>query len=87
MKLFNFALLASILAGFLITPMAMAEASSPAEIMAACKKEAKDNEIADEDLQNYVRGCMEDSGIDAADVDNLLQQTTPAPAADEGERS
>lgn len=87
MKLFNSALLAAILAGFLITPVVMAETSSPAEVLAACKKEAKDNEIADEDLQNYLRGCMEDSGIDAADVDNTLRDTTPASDTDAGERS
>ena len=69
-------------AGLLASPFVFAE-SSPKEIFNQCKSKANEEVIPLEQMQQYLRQCMEEAGIDAADVDNTLQEMMPAPGNDE----
>lgn len=69
-------------AGLLSSSFAFAE-SSPKEIYNQCQSKANEEVIPLEQLQQYMRQCMEEAGIDAADVDSTMQEMMPAPGNDE----
>lgn len=79
MKLKSSLILSAIAASMLVTPVLYA-AQSPAEILNACKSEAEANEVSFEDMPKYLKQCMTDQGVTAADADKLLQEKA-APAA------
>ena len=70
-------LLAALIVASVVGIPTVFAASSPAEVYEQCKKEAEAGEVAPADMQNYLRGCMEENGIEAADVDGLLQDVVP----------
>lgn len=67
----------------LVIPVVFA-AASPKEVYDNCKKEAASNEISTEDMQGYLRQCMEDAGIEAAEVDKTLKQNSSGNQDDQG---
>ena len=68
----------SVIAGVLVAPVAFAEAT-PKEIYNQCQSNAGDEMIPLGETQKYIRKCMEDAGIEAADVDSTMQEMMPAP--------
>lgn len=77
-------ILISMLASIVVSPFAFAE-STPKEIYNQCKGKANEDMVPLEQMQQYMRQCMEDAGIDAADVDSTMQEMMPAPGnSDDG---
>jgi len=68
-------LAAAIVAGIVAMPMAFA--ASPSEVFVQCKKEAETEEVDAKDVQNYIRGCMKENGVESADIDGVLQGSSP----------
>ena len=68
----------AIIAGVLVTPLAFAEVT-PKEIYKQCQSNASEEMIPLGQMQQYLRQCMEDAGIEAADVDSTIQEMMPAP--------
>lgn len=62
-------------------PFAMA--STPAEVYNQCKKEAVGEEVASSEMEGYIRQCMEDRGIDSADIDAVFQEMAPKSGGEE----
>lgn len=76
MKLATIVTTAALVAGMIGAQVVVAE-STPAQIMAQCKKDAQADGIAPEDMQGYIRSCLDDNGIEAADADALMNESTP----------
>ena len=69
---------ASIIAGLFVTPIVMAEVT-PVDILKQCQSNAKEELVPVEEVQGYLRQCMEDAGIESADVENAIQELMPTP--------
>ena len=70
--------IAIIASGLVVGPVAFAEVT-PKEIYKECQAKANEEMIPLGQMQQYLRQCMEDAGIEAADVDSTMQEMTPAP--------
>ena len=75
----------SVIAGVLAAPVAFAEVT-PKEIYKQCQSNASDEMIPLGETQQYIRKCMEDAGIEAADVDSTMQEMIPAPENTDGNK-
>jgi esterase/lipase len=64
--------------GALLAPLAFAEVT-PKDIFKQCQANANEEMIPLGQLQQYLRQCMEDAGIDAAIVDDTMKEMMPAP--------
>lgn len=76
MKLATIVTAAALVAGIIGAQVVVAEAT-PAQVLAQCKKDAQADGIAAEDMQGYVRACLEDHGIEAADAESTVDDATP----------
>ena len=72
MKLASIATAAALVAGIVCAQVVLAE-PTPAEVFAQCKKDAKSDGIAMEDMAGYLRSCLDDNGIESADADQLMK--------------
>lgn len=70
-----------IIAAFVVSLFAspvFAADSEWSKVYKSCEKEAEKNEVEFSDLRNYIKGCMMESGISAADADSTLDELGPA---------
>ncbi|WP_455207717.1 hypothetical protein [Kaarinaea lacus] len=81
-------LLSAMLVATLATPIYVQAASeSMTEVFQNCSKEAEANEVDDKDMRNWLKRCMTDSGLTAADVDSTLEELGPPAENSSGESS
>ncbi len=69
---------AAIITGFCVTPVVMAEVT-PVDVLKQCQKDAKESLVSIDEMQGFLRQCMEDAGIESADVDGAMQELMPTP--------
>lgn len=55
------------------------------KVYKSCEKEAEKNEVEFADLRTFIKGCMVESGISAADADSTLDELSPATAPSKAE--
>ena len=53
--------------------MSVAMADNAADVYAQCKQDASSSEVSGDDMDGFIRKCMEDNGIDAEDIDKVLK--------------
>ena len=53
--------------------MSVAMADSAADAYAQCKQDAANSEVSSEDMSAFIHKCMEDSGVDAGDIDKAMK--------------
>lgn len=66
------------LAGVVSAQFAYAEVT-PKDIFKQCQSNAKEDLIPLGHLEQYLHQCMEDAGVESADVDSTMQEMMPAP--------
>jgi len=74
-------LLSAMLVATLATPVYVKAATSEsmAEVYKSCEKEAESNEVDDADMRNWLKRCLTDNGLTAADADSTLEDLGPPP--------
>lgn len=64
--------------GVLQAPLTFAEVT-PKDIFKQCQANANDEMIPPDQMQQYLRQCMEDAGIEAVIVNDTMKEMMPAP--------
>ena len=70
-----------IIAGVIAIPAAFA-VTSPQQAYQNCKNEAEAEEVESANMQNYIRGCMKENGVDAAGIDGVMKEMNPGQDSD-----
>ena len=72
-------LLSAMLVATLATPFYVKATTSEsmAEVYKNCEKEAESNEVDDKDMRNWLKQCMTDNGLTAADADSTMEELGP----------
>lgn len=63
-------MLLAVVAAFM--SVAMAD-SSPADVYTQCKQDAASAEVPAAEMDDFIQKCMEDNGVDAADIDKAMK--------------
>lgn len=57
--------------------VAFADEMTPTQILQKCKKEAISEEIPAADISAFMHQCLEDYGVEPAEIDTLLKEVLP----------
>jgi pseudouridine-5'-phosphate glycosidase len=81
-------LLSAMLVATLATPVYV-QAANPSmeETFNKCQQEAESNEVEDKDMRTWLKRCMTDSGMTAADADTTLNELGPPAEKSSGDSS
>ena len=68
---------------------AVAEEMNLGQVVAKCKTEAASEEVTSDKMSSFMRQCLEEYGIESADIDSAVQDSLPEgseaqPSKDEG---
>jgi hypothetical protein len=73
MKTSKLLMIASVFVGILSMP-ALYAAQTPEQSLAQCKADAEKDEVAASDMRTYLRECLDEFGVAAADAEKLVDQ-------------
>ena len=77
MKLVKSVVFVALLAGTMVGVAYAEEPSTPSQAAAKCKSEAVSEEIPMAEMSMYMSQCLEDLGVDHADIDSVIQDASP----------
>lgn len=77
MKSVRSAVFVALLAGTMMAVAFAEEPSKPSQAAAKCKSEAVSDEIPMAEMPMYMSECLEDLGVDQADIDSVIQNANP----------